>query len=78
VKDEGLWFENFFWGFCRNVEEQRYRKNLNGEIEKLELANCRGIGFCNAATIAGVHGGAQRLLRNTLQWQSKIPAQITV
>ena len=45
---------------------QRYLKKtlLDKLEEKLEFANCRGIGFDNAAAMAGVHGGVQRLLRN--------------
>ena len=34
------------------------------EKEKLDFKKCTGIGFDNAASMAGVHGGLQRLLRN--------------
>ena len=32
--------------------------------EKLDFKICRGIRFENAASMAGIHGGVQRLLRN--------------
>jgi len=40
---------------------------------ELEFANCSGISFDNAATMAGFYGGVQRVLRNMNGKASSIP-----
>jgi len=67
TEDEVVKVRESFLGFLPLLGKTAsdIKKTLLGKLEeKLEFANCKRIGFDNAAAMAGVHGGVQRLLRN--------------
>ena len=66
VEDKELQVRDSFLGFI--IEDGKTASNIKKMIldrlekEKLDFKKCRGIGFDNVASMAGVHGGIQRFL----------------
>ena len=77
VEDKEVKVRKSFLGFITENEKTAYdmKKMILDRLkkEKLDFEKRRGIGFDNAASVVGVYGGVQRLLRNINEEAKFVP-----